>query len=186
MKTVEELYAEAQATITKLTADASEARATITKLNADAEAGAALLTESQAKVTELTKNNEALTLAHSEIKAQRDELAGKVTAFTTQTTSLTAQVEALTKENGEHKAAVLNATAKIGKLEAEARTAEERAAEYYGAGGKPAAVTAKGQSDDELVARFKAITDPAAQTNFWRSLSAAQQQKLQSLLSSNK
>jgi len=60
--------------------------------------------------------------------------------------------------------AIFNATAKIGKLEAEARTAEERAAEYYGAGGKPAAVTAKGQGDDELVAQFKAITNPAAQT----------------------
>ncbi len=60
MKTVEELYAEAQATITKLTADASGAQATITKLNADAEASAALLTEAQAKVTELTKNNESL------------------------------------------------------------------------------------------------------------------------------
>jgi len=186
VKTVEELYAEAQATITKLTADASGAQATITKLNADAEAGAALLTEAQAKVTELAKNNESLTLAHSELKAQRDELAGKVTSLTTQTTSLTAQVEALTKENGEHKTAILGASAKIGKLEAEARTAEERAAEYYGAGGKPAAVTAKGQGDDELVARFKAITDPAAQTIFWRSLSAAQRQNLQTLLSSNK
>ena len=183
MKTVDELYAEAQATITKLNADASEARATITKLNADAEASSALLTEAQAKVTESTKQNEALTLAHGELKAQRNELAGKVTSLTTQTTSLTAQVEALTKENGEHKAAILNATAKIGKLEAEARTAEERAAEYYGAGGKPAAVTAKGQSDDELVARFKAITDPVAQTIFWRSLSAAQRQNLQTLLS---
>ena len=179
MKTVEELY--------------SEAQATIAKLNTDAEARLALLTESQAKVATLTKDNEALkknhealTLAHSELKAQRDELAGKAATLSTQTTTLTAQVEALTKENGEHKAAIFNATAKIGKLEAEARTAEERAAEYYGAGGKPAAVTAKGQGDDELVAQFKAITNPAAQTTFWRNLSAAQQQKLQSLLSKNK
>ncbi len=80
MKTVEELYAEAQTTITKLAADASGAQATITKLNADAEAGAALLTEAQTKVTELTKQNEALTLAHGELKTQRDELAGKVTS----------------------------------------------------------------------------------------------------------
>ena len=172
MKTVDELYSEAQATITKLTTDA--------------EASAALLTEAQAKVADLTKNNESLTLAHSELKSQRDELSAKVATLSSQTTTLTVQVEALTKENGEHKAAILDATAKIGKLEAEAKSAEERAAEYYGAGGKPAAVTAKGQGDDELVAKFKAIKDPAAQTNFWRSLSAAQQQKLQSLLSSKK
>jgi len=61
VKTVEELY--------------SEAQATIAKLNTDAEARLALLTESQAKVASLTKdnealskNNESLTLAHTELK----------------------------------------------------------------------------------------------------------------------
>jgi len=108
MKTVDELY--------------TEAEATISQLNADAKASAALLAETQARIADLTSEK----------------------------TTLTAQIEALTKENNEHKTTILVANYKIGRLEAEAQAPKV----------------------DDLVVQFKAITDPGAQTNFWRSLSA--------------
>ena len=59
---------------------------------------------------------------------------------------------------------------------AEAKTAERIAAERYGAASpKPLPVTSRGDAKaTELVAKFKAITDPKEQTKFWRSLSTEQ------------
>lgn len=73
-----------------------------------------------------------------------------------------------------------DALAEVEKLKAEAKTAEERAAEIYGAeAGKAAAVTAKGDPATLPVAdRFKAISDPAAQTAFLRSLSEGERAEL--------
>ena len=116
MKTVDELY--------------TEAEATISQLNADAKASAELLADAQARIATLTAEKNTLT----------------------------AQIEALNKEIREHKTTILVANYKIGRLEAEA------------------------PKEDDLLVQFKAITDPGAQTIFWRSLSAMQQNKLQSLL----
>ena len=76
------------------------------------------------------------------------------------------------------------ALAENDRLKAEAKTAEERAAEFYGAAaGAPAAVTAKGDSAAVPVAeRFKAADTPAAQTAFLRSLSEAERAELFSSL----
>lgn len=73
-----------------------------------------------------------------------------------------------------------DALAEVEKLKADAKTAEERAAEIYGAeAGKAAAVTAKGDPATLPVAdRFKAISDPAAQTAFLRSLSEGERAEL--------
>lgn len=76
------------------------------------------------------------------------------------------------------------ALAENDRLKAEAKTAEERAAEFYGAAaGAPAAVTAKGDSAAVPVAeRFKAAKTPAEQTAFLRSLSEAERAELFSSL----
>ena len=60
------------------------------------------------------------------------------------------------------------------------KTAEQRAAEIYGAqAGQAAAVTAKGNpADMSVVERFKAIGDPAGQTAFLRSLNDAERAEL--------
>lgn len=67
----------------------------------------------------------------------------------------------------------------IETLKAEARTAEERAAEIYGArAAEPVAVTPKGDPVRPLLERFRAISDPAAQTQFLRDLSEAERAEL--------
>ena len=63
----------------------------------------------------------------------------------------------------------------IATLKAEAKSAEQKAAEIYGAqAGEPAPVTPKGDPVRPVVERFRAITDPAQQTQFLRSLSNAE------------
>lgn len=72
------------------------------------------------------------------------------------------------------------AHAQIEQLKAEAKTAEQRAAEFYGAGaGRAEAVTPKGDPPTLPVAeRFKALKTPAEQTLFIRSLSSAERAEL--------
>lgn len=76
--------------------------------------------------------------------------------------------------------AVQEAQAVIDRLKAEAKSAEERAAEYYGLqSGSAADVTAKGETTSQSVLdRFKAITTPAGQTHFLRSLTESERASL--------
>lgn len=67
----------------------------------------------------------------------------------------------------------------IDRLKAEAKTAEERAAEIYGArASEPVAVTAKGDPVRPVIERFRAITDPGAQTQFIRNLTEEERTEL--------
>ena len=132
---------------------------------------------------------------------QLDAANAKVTALETEVASLgeSLKVAETAKQNAEAVNAELSdnlaatkdklaaqelqlrdALAEVEKLKAEAKTAEERAAEIYGAeAGKAAAVTAKGDPATLPVAdRFKAISDPAAQTAFLRSLSEGERAEL--------
>lgn len=76
--------------------------------------------------------------------------------------------------------ATRDALTQVEQLKAEAKTAEERAAEFYGADmDKAAEVTARGDNSVLPVAeRLKTITSPAAQTQFLRSLSEAERAEL--------
>src|SRR5207302_605417 len=138
-----------------------QALARVKTLEADALASTGLLTEAATKT-------ETLTAQLTELQAQRERLDADL---------LTARqsIETLTTQKGEVETQLGQLTARNKELETkeqdiEAR-ASKRAAEIVASTGTqaPAPVTPKGDKQTEdLVARFKAITDPKTQTVFWR------------------
>ena len=156
-----------------------DALARITQHEDDAQAGSALLTEAskqsenlRQQLTALTKEKETLALANEEIASQRDQLSSDLATAKQSFTSAASAAEELAKA----KEQITALSGEVEKLKGEAKTAERIAAERYGAASsQPLPVTSRGDSKaDELVTRFKAITDPKEQTAFWRSLTPEQ------------
>lgn len=123
------------------------------------------LDAANARLTEQSEKLAALETEIATLQATNEELSD----------NLTHTKEQLASVEGAYRKAL----EEVQQLKAEAKSAEERAAEYYG---KPAAaqpVTAKGDPDVRPVSeRFAAIKDPAAQTAFLRSLSDAERAEL--------
>ena len=123
------------------------------------------LDAANARLTEQSEKLAALETEIATLQATNEELSD----------NLTHTKEQLASVEGAYRQAL----EEVQQLKAEAKSAEERAAEYYG---KPAAaqpVTAKGDPDVRPVSeRFAAIKDPAAQTAFLRSLSDAERAEL--------
>ena len=145
-----------------------QALARVRQLEADAQASASLLTEA-------TANTERLTTQITELTADRERLAADLA-------TARASIDSLTQSKTEAETRLAELTARNQTLEAAEqdleRRASKRAAEIVASTGTtaPVPVTAKGDKQTEdLVARFKAISDPAAQTTFWRSLTSQQQ-----------
>lgn len=117
------------------------------------------LTDAKGLLDEALKENETLTAANKELKEQAEHASGLITGLETD---------------------LKGAQAEVDKLKAEAKTAEERAAEYYGAAApKPAAATPKGDSQGTpLAEQLAAITDPVKQTAFWRGLNDEQRAEI--------
>jgi len=145
-----------------------QALARVRQLEADAQASASLLTEA-------TANTERLTTQVTELTADRERLTADLQAARGSFDSLTQS-----KTEAETRLAELttrNQTLEAAEQDLELR-ASKRAAEIVASTGTtaPVPVTPKGDKQTEdLVARFKAISDPAAQTTFWRSLTSQQQ-----------
>lgn len=131
------------------------------------------LDAANAKVAELTDRVAGL-------EASLQEAASKQGVLETANAELTDNLTATKDKLAAQEIQLRDALAEVEKLKADAKTAEERAAEIYGAeAGKAAAVTAKGDPATLPVAdRFKAISDPAAQTAFLRSLSEGERAEL--------
>ncbi|XHR30405.1 MAG: hypothetical protein ACFUZC_07550 [Chthoniobacteraceae bacterium] len=145
-----------------------QALARVRQLEADAQSSASLLAEA-------TGNTEQLTAQVTELNAERERLAADLAAAR-------ASINSLTKSKSEADTRIAEVTARNQTLEAAEQDIEQRAskraAEIVASTGTttPVAVTAKGDKQTEdLVARFKAISDPKAQTTFWRSLTPQQQ-----------
>lgn len=156
-----------------------DAVARVKQLEADAQAGSTLLSEAakqsddlKAQIAALTKEKETLVLTNSELTEQRDKLSQDLATARQSLTSVAGVAEELTKA----KEQITTLTADVDKLKAEAKSAERIAAERYGAGSpQPLPVTSRGDTKaNELLTKFKAITDPKEQTAFWRSLSSEQ------------
>jgi len=115
------------------------------------------LAESKGLLDEALKENETLTAANKELKEQAEHASGLITGLETDLKA--AQAEAA-------------------KLKTEAKSAEQRAAEHYGAAApKPAQATPKGEPKP-LAEQLAGISDPAKQTAFWRSLTDEQRAEL--------
>ena len=189
MKTIDEQLEEALARITQLESDATASTSLLTEsghqherfrqeiaaLTREKDALAASTSAEQAAA--LTAEKETLTLANGELIGQRDQIAGELATAKQSLTSATNAAEELAKAK-EQLAAL---TAEVTNLKASAKSAERIAAERYGAASPQALpVTSRGDSKaDELVTRFKAISDPAEQTAFWRSLTPEQRTLIQ-------
>jgi chromosome segregation ATPase len=161
-----------------------DALARITQLDSDAAASASLLTEAghqherfRQEIAALSAEKETLTLANGELTDQRDQLSRDLA---TAKESLKTTGESV-KELDAAKEQLSALGKEIESLKANAKSAERIAAERYGAASpQPLPVTSRGESKaDELVIRFKAITNPAEQTAFWRSLTPEQRTLIQ-------
>lgn len=148
-----------------------QALAKVKSLEADAQAGANLLSEAEAKT-------QTVTAQVTELQAQCERLDADLA-------TARQSISSLTKEKGEVEARLGELVARNKDLEAREQDIERRAslrlAEHAAATGTqiPVPVTPKGDRQaDDLVARFKAITDPKEQTIFWRSLTPQQQAQI--------
>lgn len=148
-----------------------QALAKVKSLEADAQASANLLSEAAA-------NNERLSTQIAELQAQCERLDADLA-------TARQSIGSLTTENGEIETRLNGLIARNAELEAKEQDIERRSAmrlaEHAAATGTPIAapVTPKGDRQaDDLVARFKAISDPKEQTIFWRSLTPQQQAQI--------
>lgn len=189
MKTIDEQLEEALARITQLESDATASASLLTESGHQHERFrqeiAALTNEKDAlaastsaeQIAALTAEKETLTLANGELTDQRDQLAGELATAKQSLTSAATAAGDLAKAQDQ----IAALTAEVANLKASAKSAERIAAERYGAASpQPLPVTSRGDSKaDELVTRFKAISDPAEQTAFWRSLTPEQRTLIQ-------
>ena len=182
MKTIDEQLEEALARITQLESDATASASLLTESGHQHERFrqeiAALTKEKDAlaastsaeQIIALNSEKETLTLANSELTEQRDQLSRDLATAKQSLTSAAATAEELTKA----KEQITALSTEVETLKANAKSAERIAAERYGAASpQPLPVTPRGDVEAAtLIEKFKAITDPAEQTAFWRSLSA--------------
>ena len=145
-----------------------QALARVTSLEADAQARETLLSEAatkaellQGQLVEATANRERL---EADLATARQSL------------------ESLSTTNAEFEAKVATLSTRNAELEAREQDIEtrasKRAVEIVASTGTtaPVPITPKGdRQGEDLVAQFKAISDPKEQTTFWRSLTAQQQ-----------
>jgi len=149
--------------------DLAEARSQLTNLQRDHQAQSELLNEAATTADSLRGEVELLSAEVETLKAERDEAKIQAAKLTTERDSTSAQVTTM--------------QARIGDLEASQsdfdRKLQMEVARVVASTGTtmPARVTPAGDSSQaaDLHARFAAITDPAAQTTFWRKLTPEQQ-----------
>lgn len=182
MKTIDEQLEEALARVTQLESDAIASASLLTESGHQHERFrqeiAALTKEKDAlvastaaeQITALNSEKETLTLANGELTEQRDQLSRELATAKQSLTSAATAAEELAKAKDQ----ITALTTEVETLKANAKSAERIAAERYGAASpQPLPVTPRGDAEAAtLIEKFKAITDPAEQTAFWRSLSA--------------
>ena len=147
----------------------AEARTQVANLQRDHQAQTELLNEASTHVDSLRGEVELLSAEIDTLKAERDDAKTQAATLTTERDAANAQVTTL--------------QTRITGLEASQtdfdRKLQREVARVVASTGTtmPAQVTPAGDSSQtaDLHARFAAITDPAAQTAFWRKLTPEQQ-----------
>jgi chromosome segregation ATPase len=149
-----------------------EALTRVAKLEEDATARESLLTEASVQVQ---ATRAALDKSEATLEALRTELHAEREALTAKLTTALADAERSALRNKDLESQLAELRSREQDLE---KRASLRAAQIAAEMGSPvpAKVTPKGDAQtDDLVARFKAIADPAQQTHFWRGLTPQQQ-----------
>jgi chromosome segregation ATPase len=172
MKTIDEQLEDALARVRQLETDAQAGTNLLNEAAKTSQEQRERITALTSENTALTKDKETLALANSELTEQRDKLTNDLATAKQSLTSTASAVQELAKTKDQ----IATLTADMEKLRADAKTAERIAAERYGAASsQPLPITPRGDAKaTELVAKFKAITDPKEQTTFWRSLTPEQ------------
>ena len=147
----------------------AEARAHVADLQREHQAQADLLTETSADLDSLRGEVDLLKAEAETLKAERDDATAKATQLGDERDASNEQVAAMRARITELEAAQTDFDRKL-QLEV-ARVVASTGTSV------PAQVTAAGETTQaaELHAQFAAITDPAAQTAFWRKLTPEQQ-----------
>lgn len=160
----------------------AEAVGRIQKLEADAQASASLLADAAKEADELKAQIALLEAEQETLKVEREKLTCERSKASSDLAAALHEAESLASKVSQLETRLTQLTARNAELEAAEKDIEtrasRRAAEIVAATGStaPAPVTARGDHQtDDLVARFKAISNPAEQTTFWRGLSAQQQ-----------
>ncbi len=136
----------------------------VQKLEADALARETLLAEASKKADDLRGQIELQSASLETLTYERDQLQSDLSAACQ-------SIESITAKNAELEAREQD-LAKRAAIEAARIVAETGTS-------TPAEVTPRGEAQTEdLVARFKAITDPKEQTAFWRGLTTQQQAQI--------
>ncbi len=140
----------------------AEARSQAECLQRDNKAQADLLAEASTNLDSLRGEVELLSAEIDTLKAERDTAKGEAAATQSHVTALQTRVTELQASQSDFDKRV---QAEVARVVASTGTTA------------PAKVTPAGDSTQaaDLHARFTAITDPAEQTAFWRSLTPAQQ-----------
>lgn len=113
--------------------------------------------------------------------ARAGELAAANATLEAANTELRENLQAVHEKLAGLDASHREALGTIETLKVEMKTAEEKAAEIYGAkAADPVAVTPQGNPERPLIERFRAIKDPAEQTRFLRALSEEERMQLYS------
>ena len=135
-----------------------------------------LLVQAQHQLDELQRDHLAQSELLNEASTSNESLRGQIALLTAELDTLKAERNAATTEAGSLKARI--AELESAKADFNEQVQREVARVVAATGTSiPAQVTPAGDSAQaaDLHARFAAITDPAAQTAFWRSLTPAQQ-----------
>lgn len=143
------------------------------------------ITKLEANLTEARKQADDLKTGHDALQQELAITQETLTQAKADTDTQSAQTKALTGERDGLSAKLKEAEGRISSLEAAEHDLNKRAsamaARIIAETGtpQPAAITPKGdQTPDDIVARFKAVTDPTEQTAFWRSLNPQQRAAL--------
>ena len=134
------------------------------------------LSEARTQVTNLTRDYQAQTELLTEASTNLDSLRGQLALFTAEIDTLKAERDAATGETTTLQTRIAELQASQSDFDRRLQLEVARVVASTGTT-MPARVTPAGDATQaaDLHAQFAAITDPAAQTVFWRKLTAEQQ-----------
>ena len=134
------------------------------------------LSEARTQVTNLTRDHQAQTELLTEASTNLDSLRGQLALFTAEIDTLKAERDAATGETTTLQTRIAEFQASQTDFDRRLQLEVARVVASTGTT-MPARVTPAGDATQaaDLHAQFAAITDPAAQTVFWRKLTAEQQ-----------